>query len=373
MKRLTLYLFRHLAVATLFVTAGLTLVIWLTQSLRLLEIVVDGGAPIYLFLQLMLVTLPTFLSIVLPIGLLAAVLFTYNRLTMDSELVVMRAVGLGPWGLAKPAVLLGLIVMGICYGLTLFLGPASYGELARLEGMAKSQFSTVFLREGVFNEAGDGLTVYVRRRMPDGELQGLLIHDTRVEGKPVTINAERGQTVEGGAGARVVVFDGNRQEMDLETGRMSQLFFDRYAVDFRVFERQLSDRLPDARERSTSELIHAEEIPELAPFKARLTVELHQRYTSPIFALGFTLMGVAILLVGEFNRRGQGRRIIAAVASVLVLQSAALGITNLSVNNNAFIPLLYVVVAIPVLVGAFLMLRQGIRGKRMGRLRPVAG
>ena len=96
MKRLTLYLFRHLIVATLFVTAGLTLVIWLTQSLRLLEIVVDGGAPIYLFLQLMLVTLPTFLSIVLPIGLLAAVLFTYNRLTMDSELVVMRAAGLGP-------------------------------------------------------------------------------------------------------------------------------------------------------------------------------------------------------------------------------------------------------------------------------------
>ena len=99
--------------------------------------------------------------------------------------------------------------------------------------MAKSQFSTVFLREGVFNEAGDGLTVYVRRRMADGELQGLLIHDTRIAGKPVTIMAERGRTVEGGAGTRVVVFDGNRQEMDLETGRMSQLFFDRYAVDMR--------------------------------------------------------------------------------------------------------------------------------------------
>ena len=316
MKRLTLYLFRHLTVATLFVTAGLTLVIWLTQSLRLLEIVVDGGAPIYLFLQLMLVTLPTFLSIVLPIGLLAAVLFTYNRLTMDSELVVMRAAGVGPWGLAKPAVLLALIVMAICYSLTLYLAPASYGELARLEGMAKSQFSTVFLREGVFNEAGDGLTVYVRRRMADGELQGLLIHDTRVAGKPVTINAERGRTVEGGAGARVVVFDGNRQEMDLETGRMSQLFFDRYAVDFRVFERQLSDR-PARRAGAIDQRVDhtPRRYRNWRPFKARLTVELHQRYTSPIFALGFTLMGVAILLVGEFNRRGQSRRIIAAVAS----------------------------------------------------------
>lgn len=373
MKRLTLYLFRHLAVATVFVTAGLTLVIWLTQSLRLLEIVVDGGAPVYLFLQLMLVTLPTFLSIVLPISLLAAVLFTYNRLTMDSELVVMRSAGLGPWGLAKPALILALLVTMIGYGLTLYLAPAAHRELSRLESLAKSEFSTVFLREGVFNEAGDGVTVYVRRRMPDGELQGLLIHDTRVPGKPVTINADRGMTVEGEAGTRVVVFDGNRQEVDLATGRMSQLYFDRYAVDLRIFEKQFAERVPDARERSTAELLHAADDPDLLPFKSRLTAELHQRYTSPIFALGFTMMGVAILLVGEFNRRGQSRRIVAAVAGVLVLQSAALGITNLAVNNNAFIPLLYVVVAVPLAVGAFLMIGQRLRGGRASRFQPTAG
>jgi lipopolysaccharide export system permease protein len=320
----------------------------------------------------MLVTLPTFLSIVLPISLLAAVLFTYNRLTMDSELVVMRSAGLGPWGLAKPALILAVAVTLIGYVLTLYLAPAAHRELARLEALAKSDFSTVFLREGVFNEAGDGVTVYVRRRMQDGELQGLLIHDTRTPGKPVTIMADRGRTVEGEAGTRVVVFDGNRQEVDLATGRMSQLYFDRYAVDFRVFEKQLGDRLPDARERSTFDLMHAEEHPELAPFKNRLTAELHQRYTSPVFSLGFTMMGVAILLVGEFNRRGQSRRIIAAVACVLVLQSSALGITNLAVNNNAFIPLLYVVVAIPVLVGGFLMLRQRLRGSRAFRARPAA-
>ncbi|UEM22606.1 LPS export ABC transporter permease LptF [Skermanella mucosa] len=373
MKRLTLYLFRHLAVATVFVTAGLTLVIWLTQSLRLLEIVVDGGAPVYLFLQLMLVTLPTFLSIVLPISLLAAVLFTYNRLTMDSELVVMRSAGLGPWGLAKPALILALLVTMIGYGLTLYLAPAAHRELSRLESLARSEFSTVFLREGVFNEAGDGVTVYVRRRMPDGELQGLLIHDTRVPGKPVTINADRGMTVEGEAGTRVVVFDGNRQEVDLATGRMSQLYFDRYAVDLRIFEKQFAERVPDARERSTAELMRAADDPELLPIKSRLTAELHQRYTSPIFALGFTMMGVAILLVGEFNRRGQGRRIVSAVAGVLVLQSAALGITNLAVNNNAFIPLLYVLVTVPLAVGAFLMIRPRLRGGRASRFQQTAG
>ena len=276
MKRLTLYLFRHLAVATVFVTAGLTLVIWLTQSLRLLEIVVDGGAPVYLFLQLMVVTLPTFLSIVLPISLLAAVLFTYNRLTMDSELVVMRSAGMGPWGLAKPALILALLVTMIGYGLTLYLAPVAHRELSRLESLARSEFSTVFLREGVFNEAGDGVTVYVRRRMPDGELQGLLIHDTRVPGKPVTINADRGMTVEGEAGTRVVVFDGNRQEVDLATGRMSQLYFDRYAVDLRIFEKQFAERVPDARERSTADLMHAADDPDLLVERAGEAADDHR-------------------------------------------------------------------------------------------------
>lgn len=209
--------------------------------------------------------------------------------------------------------------------------------------------------------------------MPDGELQGLLIHDTRVPGKPVTINADRGMTVEGEAGTRVVVFDGNRQEVDLATGRMSQLYFDRYAVDLRIFEKQFAERVPDARERSTAELMRAADDPELLPIKSRLTAELHQRYTSPIFALGFTMMGVAILLVGEFNRRGQGRRIVSAVAGVLVLQSAALGITNLAVNNNAFIPLLYVLVTVPLAVGAFLMIRPRLRGGRASRFQQTAG
>jgi lipopolysaccharide export system permease protein len=370
MRLLTLYLLRYLSVATIFVTFGLTLVIWLTQSLRLLEVVVDGGAPFYLFLQLMLVTLPTFLSIVLPIALLAAVLFTYNRLTMDSELVVMRAAGLGAWALAKPALMLGIIVMVLCYTLTLFIAPAANRELSRLERTARSEFSTVFLREGVFNETGDGLTIYVKRRMQDGELQGLLIHDTRIPDKPVTVMADRGMTVEGEAGARVVVFDGNRQEVDLATGRMSQLFFDRYAVDLRVFEKQFAARLPDARERTTAELMRADEDPELEPFIKRLTAELHQRYTTPIFALGFSMLGVAILLVGEFNRRGQGRRILAAVGAVLLLQSAGLGISNLAINNNAFIPLLYVVVVVPVLAGGFLMARQSLRRGRPVRLQP---
>lgn len=360
MNRLSLYLLRHLLVAMLFVTAGLTLIIWLTQALRLLEVVVDGGAPVGLFLKLMLVTLPTFLAVVLPITLLAAILFTYNRLTMDSELLVMRAAGVGPVALGRPALLLGIAVTLACYALTLEVAPWANRELVRMERLARSSYSTVFLREGVFNDVGDGLTIYIRRRRPDGELEGLLIHDTRVPEKPATVMAERGATVEGDAGTRVVVYNGHRQEVDLATGRMSRLLFDRYAVDLQVFEPEFASRVPDPRERSVGELLDARDDPGALGMEAsRLSSELHQRLTQPLAGIGFAVIALAAMLTGEFNRRGQSRKVLGAVLAVVLLQSAGLGAANVAANRPGMVPLLYVVALLPTLAGGWMLLRGG--------------
>lgn len=351
----------------LFVTAGLTLVIWLTQSLRLLEIVIDGGAPIGMFLQLMLVTLPTFLSIVLPISTLVAILFTYNRLSQDSELIVMRAAGVGPFGLARPALVLGLLTTLACYLLTLQISPWAYRELVQLERLARSEYSTVFLRDGVFNDVDAGLTVYVRRRGQDGELEGIMIHDTRLPDRPVTVLAERGATIEGATGTRVVVYNGQRQEMDRATGRMSQLFFDRYAVDLTIFESESAAREPEARERSLTELIQAQGEPgAFGEEGVRLQIELHQRLSGPLSGIGFTMAALAALLTGEFNRRGQVKRILGGIVAVVVLQSASLGAANLAANRPALAPMLYVIALLPTVVGGWMLARSRLNRRRPG-------
>lgn len=366
MKRLSLYLMRHLVVATVLVTAALAMTIWMTQAMRLLDLVVDGGAPLQLFGTLMVVTLPTFLANVLPLSLLAAVLFTYHRLTVDSELVVMRAAGLGPWALARPALLLGLIVMLITYALTLYIAPAANRELVKLQRLARSNYSTVFLRAGVFNDLGDGVTVYVRERGRDGSLEGILIHDNRDPQRPVTVMAERGVLTEGEAGPRVAVFNGNRQEMDRETGQLSHLYFDRYAVDLTVFQSDLSARFPDPRERRLEELANPAAITSDPRLQRHMVAELHQRLAAPLLALAFPITGLAILFSGEFNRRGQSRRIAVAVVTGLVVQSAALGVGNLAANHTGVVPLQYAVPLVPILVGVWLMHR------RPGRRRPGA-
>ncbi|HYD68329.1 LPS export ABC transporter permease LptF [Azospirillum sp.] len=369
MNRLQRYLFRNLLVATLYSTAGLTVTIWLSQSLRLIEIVVEAGAPMRLFLWLLLLTVPTFLGIVLPIALVGAVLFTYNKLTMDSEMVVMRAAGVGPFALAKPALVLAGTVAAIVFVLNLWLTPAAHRELVRMEYAVRTDYSQLFLREGVFNEVSEKLSVYVRERDSEGNFHGILIHDSRDQEKPVTIMGERAVLVTGDAGARFVVYNGDRQEFTRKTSQLAELFFDRYAVDLKVLSNSGGERWPDARERSTAELFNPPpEVRGNERMIQQMIAELHHRFTSPLLAVAFTMVALASLLSGEFNRRGQTARVTTAVLLVVLLEAAMLGLTSLSGKKVTFVPLMY---ALPVLVliPAGWVLGQGLR---RGRHRPAA-
>ncbi|MFM8992544.1 MAG: LptF/LptG family permease, partial [Alphaproteobacteria bacterium] len=83
------YVLRQVLIAPTRGAAPLTCAIWLTQSLRFVELIVNRGLTIGTFFYLTMLLLPSFLWLLLPISLFAAVLFTYLRLTTDSELVVM--------------------------------------------------------------------------------------------------------------------------------------------------------------------------------------------------------------------------------------------------------------------------------------------
>lgn len=355
MNQIGRYLLRNLTVATLFVTAGLAAAIWLTQSLRLVQLVVEGGAPFAMFLKMAGLTFPTFLALVLPIALLSAVLFTYNKLTMDSELVVMRAAGLGPMALARPALLLGLGVALLCYALTVSLGPAAQRELVRMREEVRSEYSAVLLREGTFNDVGEGLTVYIRERGRNGELRGLLIHDIRNPEAHTTIVAEHGMLIDVGDTPRVVVSNGTQMKFYESSGKLEWLEFGRYTVDLQVLRKQLGTRWPDPRERPIGELLTISDNPLDQEFRSRLRAELHSRLSTPLLALAFTVIAMCALLPGEFSRRGRAKRIAGAAVAALVLQSAVLGVSNLVGKNPTLTPLLYATCILPTVLGLWYM------------------
>src|SRR3712207_6354881 len=125
MTRLDRYVFRQLAGSLLAVTVGLAALVWLTQSLRFIELVLDRGLSFLVFIELTGLLLPSFFAIILPITTFVVTLFVYVRLQTDRELVVMRAAGLSNWRLARPALALAAMAVAACYALNLWVVPGS--------------------------------------------------------------------------------------------------------------------------------------------------------------------------------------------------------------------------------------------------------
>jgi lipopolysaccharide export system permease protein len=108
MRLIYKYIIRQLFLGILITTLSLTTIIWLTQSLNLIEFIVNNGLPVKIFFKLTMLLLPTFLVLIIPIASFVVTLFIYNKLISDREIAVMRASGLSSFSIAKPAVYLSL-------------------------------------------------------------------------------------------------------------------------------------------------------------------------------------------------------------------------------------------------------------------------
>lgn len=366
MSRLTWYIFRQLITGTALVSLALAFLIWLTQSLQFLQFIVNKGLALGAWLKLTVLLLPWFLSVILPSALFFVVLFVYGKLNMDRELVVAQAAGMSRLRLAVPALLCAATAVILGHLFTLVVVPQSIRSFKELQWAIRSDASQVLLRDGTFNHFGDGLTVYVRGRDANGELRGVMVHDTRDPTRTITLMAERGAVEGSQRTTGVTLINGSRQELRKGTSELSVLYFDSYAFDFGAIGSGEDDRYADIRERPTSELFSLTEADGLTRANVvRMRAEGHQRIVGPIATVGFTLAALAFLLTGAFERGGQAKRTFGAVAAVVVLQAAALGTTSLASGDLLFIPAMYAVALLPVPVALYILMGPRVRSSSL--------
>ncbi len=148
--RLDRYIFHQLLVAIIAATSALVALIWLTQSLRFVELVVNRGLSMRVFLQLTGLLIPNFVAVILPITTFVVVQFVYQRLSGDRELTVMRSTGMSPFALARPALALATLSVIACFILNVWVVPASYASFREYEFEIRNRMAAFMLQEGVF-------------------------------------------------------------------------------------------------------------------------------------------------------------------------------------------------------------------------------
>ncbi len=356
MRQLSRYIFGQLFFTVLAVTFILISIMWFAQSLRYIDVIANKGVPFLLFFEMILYLLPNLVVIVAPIAVLISVLFVYNKLITDHELVAMQASGSGYWQLAKPALLISILVTILIYFFSLYFIPYSFRKYRDITVSLREKSLTSFVQVGQFHTVGK-YTVYARGQDSQGNFLGMLIYDGSQPGKKILFMAEKGIVFSKEEGRRLRLINGNRQEKDLETGKPSILYFDRYIIEAKdsFASGEKEGRFLRAYERNIEDLLNPKEI---LSSSARLEFisAAHQRLISPLYALAFGLLGVCAMILGHFNRKGRTGRILIACVVACIIEVGTLVFLHTLKYSHFMVPLSYGVVSMTIGVCCLLLM-----------------
>ena len=357
--RLDIYIFRQVLFALVVATSGLTALVWLTQSLRFVDLVVNRGLSFLVFLKLTGLLIPSFIAVILPITTYVVIQFVYQRMASDRELTVMRAAGLSPWALARPALTVALLATVVGYGLSIWAVPASLNEFKQFQWEIRNRLAAFLLQDGVFTPLSDKLTVYIRSRDQDGTLHGILVDDARDPTAHATILAERGRLIDGPDGPRVLLLDGSRQEIDHQTGRLDVLTFKQNEIDLAEATKDEATRPADMSEVPLADLFDPH--PVFARDRPKWIAEAHKRLSAPLTTLSYAMVGLFSALGGMFRRHGGVARPLVTVGGMVLLLAFGLAFSSLGSRDNSMLFLVWLHATVPGIVCAWLLLGPSIR------------
>ncbi len=107
------YFIKNILPLLIVVTFSVTSIVWITQILKLLYLF-DKGIKVMDFFSLIVLVLPTLLFILLPVIMVITVIYIYNNLKVERQLIILQASGVNNVQLALPALYVALIVYATC-------------------------------------------------------------------------------------------------------------------------------------------------------------------------------------------------------------------------------------------------------------------
>jgi len=307
-KTLIRYLISEVLPPFLLGLLAFTFILLIGRLLKLIELVISRGVSPLQVGKLLILIMPTFLEMTVPMAFLLAILLGLGRMANDQELLAMKASGVSPLEILWPIAGLSLIVSILTMITTLYARPAANSALKQeLYNIAKSRVGAA-LKEKVFNDDFPKILIYVEEIIPPGSTaQGIFIVDKRdrvrediILGKVarITTNADS-NTLE------LRLFDGSIYEREKNRVGFSQTRFNIY--DFKV---DLDELIGPVRQKEagpkelTLEVLlkTIEEKRQHGDRSIPERMELHQRIAFGFIPLMFGMLGVALALLPRPSR-----------------------------------------------------------------------
>jgi LPS export ABC transporter permease LptG len=343
MKILTRYIFKEMLGPTLLGFAFYTFIVLMNKLFILAGMIIHRSLPASAVGKLLMLSLPYIAVLTVPMSILFGVLIAVGRLSADSEIIAMRALGISMRTIYRPVFVFTFLVFLIALYLTNVAMPKGSSQLEALQYDLTTSAVDKEIRPRVFYDSFEDVMIYVNDvDARTGRWSGVFLADNRSsadtqqqEGTTpqAAVNAAATQRSEEEhgvfgtqhGGTKVVVAErGNvstmqkTQQVWLNLNRTQTHFWDprkpdRYDLNNNYAERiLLSDKstmaakhvAPSFRSMTLRELFEQVRLLRYTPDRESYRtakVEIHKKFALPFACLVFGIVGLPL---GISNRRG---------------------------------------------------------------------
>ena len=263
-------------------------ILWLVKIIDLLELITDQHISFINFLYLSILTICKLASFIIPLVVLAAVIFTFNHFYYSKEIFVFKAAGMSKLQLLKPFILgLSLIIL-LNYLLLFYFAPFSERNIKLLSTKLANQFLASMLKAGEINKFDDNIRVFIaKKESKNGQviLHNILINyqdrgyqDSNYQDRKnyfTVIKAQDGQLVKINKKLVLVLNNGVRLLLNQERQIEDKLTFSKYVTNLDFYNEKKGNLIikKDISEYYISELF----VPNLPFSKLEIILEKQQR------------------------------------------------------------------------------------------------
>lgn len=294
-------------------------VLLMFQALRLTEFMLVHGIKASTIIKIMGYMSISFLPMLMPMSLLFAILLTYNKLSMDSEIIALKASGVNTTSIVMPALIFSLIVTITSSQTTYYLAPWGNRQFEVLISRLGNTKAAASIKEGTFSEGFFDLVVYANKvDSQNGILSNIFIYDEKNPATPITIIATDGQIVPDST------HPGHSVLLRLFKGQIHRKGEAHTVINFDSYDVYLNDPIKIEEKQKTSSSLNFSELEFLRKNESlkleqrhEYDIEYHKRSAVSFACMVFCVIGLAFGIVTN-RRSGKSSGFVISVGFIIL-------------------------------------------------------
>ena len=333
MKILRKYVLIECIIPFFLALVVLTCVFLLGNLIQLTNLVINKGVPLSTVGHVFLLFIPVLFGYALPIACLVSIIMTFSRLSIDNEMLAMRACGVHLWSVLSPLVLIGIIISLLSVILHERIIPYAHYEQRKLVKNLGASNPTALLEAGIFIHSFDGQIIFIHK-IEGNKMYNVSIYQPQPDKPTRTIIAKRGEftPVPGKEQIKLKLMEGTSDEPNMENPEnFYKLNFQEYfmTLDMSNKTKEVSKKPKSMTfEELKSEI---ERHQKLFINTARFETEIQRKITWSFAALVFVLLGFPIAVIT--HRREKSANIVLAILFAALYYVLSIGCEALSIKG----------------------------------------